>query len=82
MLSSKAENMLYNVHRSIICRHSAFFSDMFLIGQTGTSTPSLEGTEPNPLIVPAMTSEVLSDLLGVVYGWCVWIKVNCRLHQR
>ncbi|KAH7101758.1 hypothetical protein BKA62DRAFT_164997 [Auriculariales sp. MPI-PUGE-AT-0066] len=60
----QANESMFKVHRSILTRHSEFFSDMLQIAQSAGD----EGTDARPLVVPYVDGETMAELLHIIYG--------------
>lgn len=64
--TKQAENTLYNVHLSFLKTLSPVFQDIFEIPPTGNQQAA-EGTIYNPMKMPQVTAEEMTDFLNWIY---------------
>ncbi|KAH9996242.1 hypothetical protein BJV77DRAFT_988233 [Russula vinacea] len=64
----QVEGQTYKIHRYFLTRESEFFKDLFSLPQPGNSeSPSVEGSDNNPIKVPGTPTKEFENLLRFFY---------------
>jgi len=66
----QVDDVCFNVHRSLMIKHSAVFSDMVVVasGASNESEPNIDGTVGRPVRVPGVSWSAFTNLLRYIYG--------------
>lgn len=76
----QVDDVYFNVHRSLMIKHSGVFSDMVVVasGASNKYEPNIDGAVERPVRVPDVSWSAFTNLLRYIYGMCASPAQKCR----